>query len=228
MDYRQRMDLKNQTRRPAIYETDGYYDQRMRKQAEDERMNRKQKKTRRRPISMSIFLWVFQIVLVVTVAYLLVYLFGQMRTNVGQSMDTTLTGGDTVFINTAAYQLKGPKRGDIVSFKPNGNESSHSSIKRIIGLPGETIQIVDGMILIDGMTYIEPYSFPAINNPGMAAEPISLGINEYFVLGDNRNNSEDSRYADVGVVTAEMIEGRVWFVANPKEHRGLVESGDYH
>ncbi len=116
-----------------------------------------------------------------------------------------------------------PKRGDVIAFKPNGSGTGHSSIKRVIGLPGETIQIKDGMIYIDGEVYLEKKSYPVITNPGMASDGITLGNQEYFVLGDNRNNSVDSRFADVGTVNASYIEGKVWFVLSPSEHRGMVK-----
>ena len=177
----------------------------------------------RRSIPLTVLGWTFQILFVIMAAYLLVYFFGQTRTNVGQSMDTTLSGGDEVLINILAYQMNGPARGDIISFKPNGNESSRSSIKRVIGLPGETVQITDGMIYINDKVYLEQKDFPVMTNPGMAEQPITLGDTQYFVLGDNRNNSEDSRFAEVGLVNSDMIDGKVWFVLNPSGHRGFVK-----
>ena len=171
----------------------------------------------------NIFLWTFEILVVILFAYVVVYFYGQARTNIGQSMDVTLSGGDTVLLDVLAYQLGAPKRGDVVSFKPNGSSTGHSSIKRIVGLPGETVQIRDGMIYIDGEVQIEKKNYPVITNPGMAAEEITLGDKEYFVLGDNRNNSEDSRFADIGPVSSEHIEGRVWFVLSPSQHRGFLK-----
>lgn len=201
-----------------------YTDGIMRTPRELQRMEAKMQQNRRKKsIPRVVFGWTFQILIVIMFAYVIVYFFGQSRTNVGQSMDVTLSGGDTVLINVMAYQLGGPKRGDIIAFKPNGSESSHSNIKRVIGLPGETIQILEGMIYIDGKVYLEQKNYPAITNPGMASEPITLDGDEYFVLGDNRNNSEDSRFADMGPVESASIEGKVWFVLNPSEHRGFVE-----
>ena len=181
------------------------------------------KRRAKHSIIKNILLWTFQILVVILFAYVLVYFFGQSRTNIGQSMDVTLSGGDTVLMDTLIYQVGSPKRGDVIAFKPNGSSTGHSSIKRVIGLPGETIQIKDGMIYIDGEVYLEKKSYPVITNPGMASDGITLGNQEYFVLGDNRNNSVDSRFADVGTVKASYIEGKVWFVLSPSEHRGLVK-----
>ena len=192
------------------------------KAEEDTRMTRTY--TRSRSIPAVIISWTFQILFVIMLAYLLVYFFGQSRTVIGQSMDTTLSGGDEVLINTLAYQMNGPKRGDIVSFTQSGISGSRSNIKRIIGLPGETIQIIDGMIYIDEKVYLEQKNYPAITNPGMAEQPIRLAENQYFVLGDNRNNSEDSRFAELGLITSSSIEGKVWFVLKPSSHRRFIRN----
>lgn len=136
---------------------------------------------------------------------------------------TTIEGGDAVLLDGLSYKLGNPKRNDVIAFQLNGNREGASSIKRILGVPGETIQIKDGMIYIDGEIYLEKKDYPAMTDAGLAEEPITLGTNQYFVLGDNRNNSEDSRYADVGVVSGKNIEGKVWFVLSPSDHMGLVK-----
>ena len=138
-------------------------------------------------------------------------------------MDVTLSGGDTVLLNELSYKLKDPARGDVISFRPNGSDSTHSYIKRIIGLPGETIQIKNGMIYINDELYLEKADYPAMTSAGLAEEPVTLGNAEYFVLGDNRNNSEDSRFADIGNVNLSDIEGKVWFVISPMSHFGFVK-----
>ena len=170
-----------------------------------------------------IFGWIFQIFVVVLFAFVIVFFFGQSRTNVGQSMDATLSGGDVILLNKLAYGFGGPGRNDVIAFKPNGSENSHSYIRRVIGLPGETIQIKDGMIYINDAVYLEDVDYQEMEAAGIAADPITLGTDEYFVLGDNRNNSEDSRFADIGNVKLDDIEGKVWFVISPKEHMGLVK-----
>lgn len=187
---------------------------------------RKQKvqkeKEKKSPVQV-LFGWAFQIVVVILFAYVIVFFFGQSRTNIGQSMDTTLSGGDVVLLNELSYRFGGPDRNDVIAFKPNGSESTHSYIKRVIGLPGETIQIKDGMIYINGTVYLEDTNYPQMEDAGIAEEPITLETDEYFVLGDNRNNSEDSRYADIGNVHLEDIEGKVWMVVSPREHFGFVK-----
>lgn len=138
-------------------------------------------------------------------------------------MELTLADGDRVLLNTLSYRIGSPERNDIIAFKPNGSSTSHTHIKRVIGLPGETIQIKDGMIYINGTVYLEKTDYPLMNNSGLADEPITLGVKEYFVLGDNRNDSEDSRYADIGLVNFDYIEGKVWFRISPFDSFGLID-----
>lgn len=194
----------------------------MKKSRRGVRRRQKEKMTVKQKMS-ALLLWVFEIIVVVLFAFVLVFFFGQTRSNIGQSMELTLSDGDTVLLNTLNYRVGSPKRGDIIAFKPNGSETSHTHIKRVIGLPGETIQIKDGMIYINDTVFLEKTDYPAMNNAGLAAEPITLGVKEYFVLGDNRNDSEDSRYADIGVVNADYIEGKVYFRISPSETAGFIE-----
>lgn len=100
--------------------------------------------------------------------------------------------------------------------------TTSTHIKRIIGLPGETVQIKDGRILIDGKIMEEADSFESIENPGMAENEILLKNGEYFVLGDNRNNSEDSRFGDIAKVKKMNIIGKLWFRITPEDKAGLI------
>ena len=187
-----------------------------------EKQDRSRRRRKKKSVPRIRFEWVFLIIVAVLFAYVSVYTFGQQRTNVGQSMDPTLSGGDVCLINILAFQVGTPSQGDLISFKPNGSANARSDIKRVIGVPGQKIQIKDGMIYINDKVYLEGKDYPAITSPGMAQEPIRLQEGEYFVLGDNRNNSEDSRNPEIGIVTSEMIEGEVWFVLGPAEHRGFL------
>ena len=96
-------------------------------------------------------------------------------------------------------------------------------IKRIIGLPGETVQIVDGYIYINGKQLDEHYGNEIIEEAGMAAEPVTLGEDEYFVMGDNRNNSQDSRVSDVGAIHRDELMGRAWIRIWPLDQFGVIK-----
>ena len=171
---------------------------------------RKRKKRINYHIVKEAIVWICQMVLAFFAACLLVVNFGVMTSNVGQSMEPTLSSGDKVLTNRIIYKLTEPKRGDLVVFKPNGNENSHYYIKRVIGLPGETIQIVEGFIYIDGEVLVEEIKLEKMEYAGTAEEKITLGDEEYFVLGDNRNDSADSRDPSVGNVYRDDIIGKAW------------------
>ena len=168
--------------------------------------------------------WTGKIAIVCLFAFVFVWYFGQRVAVVGDSMSPILGNGDVTLVNRIVYDATAPKRGDIIVFKPKGNENSHYYIKRIIGLPGETVQILEGEIYIDGEKLEEDYGISEITDPGIAAEEIELAGDEFFVLGDDRENSEDSRMADVGAVKRSYIYGKVWFIVSPWEDFGLVRS----
>ena len=129
-------------------------------------------------------------------------------------MEPTLSAGQTCLINEAAYRLSRPKRGDIIVFRSgNGRYGEGLRIKRIVGLPGETVQISEGRILINGEEMKD--DFASIVDPGVASEQVTLDADEYFVLGDNRNGSEDSRYDAVGNIAESEIVGKLWLRVLP-------------
>ena len=167
-------------------------------------------------------IWAFKIILVCLLALVIVFYFGRQVKNSGDSMRPAVLDGDIVLVNRMIYDASKPKRGHIIVFKPNGNENARSYIKRIIGLPGETVQIKDGEIYIDGEKLEEKYETTAIEDAGTASEEITLDGDEYFVLGDNRRNSEDSRMADIGNVKRSEIEGKAWFVLSTKGNFGFI------
>ena len=136
--------------------------------------------------------------LVVLISILIVTFVGQRTIVDGNSMNPTLQNGDNLIVDKLSYRFGDPQRFDIIIF-PYQYKENTNYIKRIIGLPGETVQIdYSGNIYINGEILEEDYGLETILNPGNAAEPITLGPDEYFVMGDNRNNSEDSRFSDVG------------------------------
>jgi len=166
--------------------------------------------------------WVVETFAVILVAVIIVYLFGFKTNVVGSSMESSLMNGEEVFVNRFIYNLTQPKSGDVVVFLPNGNEKSHYYIRRVIGTPGDTVLIEDGLVYVNGEPYEEESELAAIENPGIAEEPVTLNDDEFFVLGDNRNNSEDSRYANIGIVKKEYIEGKAWFRFKSLGNMGFV------
>lgn len=161
-------------------------------------------------ILKEISIWGAQIVAVALLALLLVCGFGVRTTVVGQAMADNLNSGDRVFINKLVYSIFKPKAGDVIVFLPNGNEKSHYYIRRVVGVPGDRVQIKDGALYINGELYEEVYEVASMEEAGIAEAELLLGDEEYFVLGDNRNNSEDSRYANIGNIKKEYIVGKAW------------------
>ena len=185
------------------------------------KQKKEREKVRKNPIKAGLG-WLFQIIVVILFAYIAVFFFGQSRTNIGQAMNSTLSGGDVVLLNELSYRFSGPSREDVISFKLNGSEDTHSYIRRVIGLPGETIQIIENNVYIDGKKLEEDYKTSKISDVGIVGEQMKLASDEYFVLGDDRENSDDSRDADIGNVKRSYIYGKAWFVALPRKHFGFV------
>lgn len=175
------------------------------------------------PIVKEILIWISEIALVLGIAFVVVFYVGLRTSVVGQSMAPALENGQEILINRFIYSISKPKPNDVVVFLPNGNEKSHYYVKRVIGVPGDTVQIKDGAVYVNGELFEEAVETASIINPELAAEEIALGEDEYFVLGDNRNNSEDSRYANIGNVKKEYIIGKAWFVVSPMDKFGFLD-----
>lgn len=158
---------------------------------------------------------------VILLAFLVIKAVGITVTVPEESMEPTLGLSDTVLVNRVAFKLKDPGAGDVVAFLPSGNLSAQQSIKRVIGTPGDKVQIKSGRVYVNGEAFSELVEVDSINSSGLAEEEITLGEDEYFLLGDNRNNSEDSRYVTIGNIRGEELLGLVWFDLS-KEHFGLV------
>ncbi|MFR6513056.1 MAG: signal peptidase I [Ruminococcus sp.] len=167
--------------------------------------------------------WGTEIIVVCILAWMLVSFFGQRVSNAGDSMSPVLKNGDVVLINRIVYDARKPKRGEIIAFRPNGNENAHYCIKRVVGFPGETVQIKDGKVYIDGKVQKKNVYTSDLDFAGIAEKKLTLGETEYFVLGDNSAGSDDSRLADIGNVKREDIGGKVWFVTNIGKNFGFVK-----
>ena len=163
--------------------------------------------------------WSVYILLLLVITFVL-HTFCVERTVVsGDSMLPALMNNDQLIADKLSYRLRDPKRFEIIVF-PHGNDFY---VKRIIGLPGESVQISDGVIYINGEELQDPYGAQTIQNPGIAEEPFILPPGNYFVLGDNRNASIDSRMPDVGNISKSRIVGRCVLRVSPMERFGVVK-----
>ncbi len=125
----------------------------------------------------------------------------------GESMEETLHEGESLLVNKLSFYE--PSRYDIIVFYPQGEDGDEYYVKRIYGLPGETIQITGNDIYINGEKIEDSYAKNPMDDSGIAEEPLTLADDEYFVLGDNREVSLDSRDPDVGPVKEKNIAGHV-------------------
>ncbi len=167
---------------------------------------------------------ILNVVICFVVVFLITRFIGQRTVVSGHSMEDTLSDRDNLIVDKISYRLHDPERFDVVVFPPREEENTFY-IKRVIGLPGEKVKIdAAGTIYINGEPIEEHYGTEVILNAGLASEEITLGDDEFFVLGDNRNNSMDSRYEGVGNITSDEIVGRAWFRFYPFSKAGLVEN----
>ncbi|MBO5160014.1 MAG: signal peptidase I [Lachnospiraceae bacterium] len=165
---------------------------------------------------------VLYLLAVVALTFLFVQFVGQ-RTHVnGDSMNVTLEDGDNLIVDKLSYRFTDPERFDIIVFPYKYQEKTYY-IKRIIGMPGETVQIIDGMVYIDGEMLDETYGKEVMQYSGVASDPITLGEDEYFVLGDNRNNSSDSRDPSVGNIQKDQIIGKAFIRIWPLNKFGILK-----
>ena len=178
-------------------------------------------KEKSRGIVGEILSFLLYVAVVVGITFLIIHYVGQRTYVSGSSMENTLSDGDNLIVDKLTYRFSDPKRYDIIVF-PYQYEDNTYFIKRIIGLPGETVQIVDGTIYINGEVLDESYGREVMKNSGMAADPITLGEDEYFVLGDNRNDSTDSRDPSVGKIKRNQIIGRAWVRIWPLSKIGIL------
>lgn len=169
-------------------------------------------------LSTSVYLLV-----VLLLTYLVITFVGQRTRVNGSSMEPTLQNEDNLIVDKISYRFRDPERYDIIVF-PFQYKPKTYYIKRIIGLPGETVHIdSEGTIYINGEVLDENYGKEVMKNPGRAYDPITLGEDEYFVLGDNRNDSSDSRVEEVGNIKRKNIIGRAWVRIFPFEKFGVLK-----
>lgn len=163
---------------------------------------------------------------VLLATWLLIKYVGQRTVVDGTSMVPTLSDNDNLIVDKISYRFRDPERFDIVVFPPFEYDSNTFYIKRIIGMPGETVQIDEqGNIYINGERLEENYGKEIISadKRGRAVEPVVVGENEYFVMGDNRNNSTDSREPRIGNIHRNQLIGRAWMRVWPFSGFGILK-----
>ena len=166
---------------------------------------------------------IMYVVAVFAVCFLIITYVGQRTKVEGSSMEPTLSNGDNLIVDKISYRFRNPERFDIIIF-PYKYEKDTFFIKRIIGMPGETVWINNsGEIYINGVLLSENYGLETIKYAGLASTPITLGKDEYFVMGDNRNDSTDSRFDVVGPIKRKEIVGRAWVRIYPFNKFGVVK-----
>ncbi|MCI8927713.1 MAG: signal peptidase I [Lachnospiraceae bacterium] len=169
-------------------------------------------------LSTSLYLLV-----VLALTFLIVTYVGQRTKVIGSSMEPMLEDGDNLIVDKISYRFEEPRRFDIIVF-PFRYEEKTYYIKRIIGLPGETVYIDEsGAVYINGEVLKESYGKETIIDPGRAFEPVVLGEDEYFVMGDNRNNSSDSRDPVVGNIHRDEFIGKAWMRIWPLDKLGMIK-----
>lgn len=167
--------------------------------------------------------WVIDVVAVICFTVFMIIYLCDSANMTGNSMSPTLNNAENVLINKFSYELGEPERFDIIVYK---NDEGGETIKRIIGLPGEEIKIEDSRIYIkndNGEQVLEDIYFDGKYEPGYVSEYIKIPMGEYFVMGDSRNVSEDSRFEYVGNIKKEDILGKAWLIYSPFSRIGLID-----
>lgn len=163
-----------------------------------------------------IFKWIVDVLVVVVFAVFFMTYLGGDTIVVGNSMSRQLQTGDKVLIDSLIYNIVEPSKYDVIAFnKTEANGDKVEYIKRIVGVPGDTVQIKEGKIYVNNKVIDKKLKYEKIVNPGIAQKEIKLSYNEYFVIGDNVNSSEDSRFSTVSNVKKNEIIGKVWLITSP-------------
>ena len=167
--------------------------------------------------------WILSIALAILVFFVVRTFVFRVAQVTGNSMEPTLAHGDMVLLNRFNFFFSSPRVGDIVAFPPYEDDPSRFYIKRIIALPGDVVNLVDNAFVINGMVLEDDFSHEPIISFGDVAFPLEVEDGRYFVLGDNRNGSMDSRFVNVGTVPAEVMVGRVSLRIWPRGRLGQVD-----
>lgn len=186
------------------------------------RFEEEMKKEKRKNILRELVYFLIAAVIVIFIAWLVVHFALKKASVLGGSMETTLYNGEDVIINKSSYLFFSPGRNAVIAFYPEEDKEKESTqddssimIRRVVGLPGEKVQIKDGKVYIDGEVLEEKYAFPDMQSGGVASSEVTLGDDEYFVLSDNRSDMDDSRNSSFTKVKKSNIIGKVIFRLSP-------------
>lgn len=177
-------------------------------------------RSRKRSAARTLISILVCVVIAVAAAILITHFVANHTTVEGNSMEPCLGNGDELIVEKVSYLTEKPERFDVVVFKFNENTNY---IKRIIGLPGEKVRIEEGKIYINDKAIFDEHANGVMEEAGIAEKTVTLGNDEYFVLGDNRNASKDSRHKDVGTVKADQIIGKAWLRMMPFDDFGFIK-----
>lgn len=189
-------------------------------QNSNENINNKDNKENK-SLGWEILLFLRDLAIMIIVVALFTTFIADRTKVIGNSMEPHIHDGDLFVLNKITYRFSEPERYDIIVFPYNHGQSNY--IKRIIGLPGETVEILDGEVIINGEVLGENFGMEEIRYDGNQKYPLTIPEDEYFVMGDNRNNSTDSRYQDVGTIKKEDIIGKAGLRIYPFSGFGFVE-----
>ncbi len=177
--------------------------------------DKQEKKSRRFKLIIKISLWMVCICVAVFLGWLLTVVALEKTNMVGSSMEPTLSDDDIIVVNRMSYLFSDPERFDVIVFNRSGKEHSYYACRRVYGLPGERVQVRDGMLYINGSAITETINVEPMITSGLYEEEVTLDDDEFFVLGDNRNDCEDSRYFNFGNVSREEIIGKAFIRLSP-------------
>lgn len=169
--------------------------------------DRQEKRKKIIRIVIKIIKWAVAVAIAIVLGWLFTVFAFEKTNMVGSGMEPTLSDDDILLVNKVAYHFSDPERFDVIVFNKTGKEHSYYATRRIIGLPGETVSISEGKVYINGEPLKEMYAVDEMLTAGLAENPITLDEDEYFVLGDNRNDCEDSRYSNFSNVVRNEIVG---------------------
>ena len=173
---------------------------------------------------LKLLITLVEAVIVVFLAFTITRYGLEKMTVSGEYMSPTLKSGDCVLINKLSHRFHKIHRNDVIVVRQTGSEHSYFSLERVIGLPGERVQIKEGQVYINDKKLKEKLSYPLMDNGGLAEDVVTLDKNEYFVLGDNRNECEDSRNAAVGNISRKSIVGKAWIRMNSFTFVGMINN----